>query len=267
MDATPGWDCHVHVFDGGQGSRAGHYAPPVRSTSMLEAVAADLPVSRFVLVQPSVYGTDNRLLLDTLRRGAGRHRGVVVLDPSVDDTALQAMHDLGVRGVRFNLVSPVGNAKLPSDRLALRLRELGWHVQWFAAPGNLAEIAAFQQRHALTCVLDHLGGLSAPAARDATVWADLGRIAEGGGWLKLSGWYRLGSVLPYADLHETIRHAAVLFGDRTVWGSDWPHTYFMEPGRHQPSPAYGDTWQPVPLAIGPRLADQVLRLHPQRLYA
>jgi len=261
-----GWDCHVHVFDGVAVSQPAHYTPPLRSLPMLERAAAGAGVSRFVFVQPSVYGCDNRLLLDALRAGQGRHRGVVVVDESIDDGELQAMHELGVRGVRCNLVSPVGNSPAALARLAPRLRERGWHAQWYAQPAQLAEIAAFQERHRLVCVLDHLAGLRAAMAADAAAWAALRQLAGGGGWLKLSGWYRLDSTAPYADLDETIRRAAALFGERCVWGSDWPHTLFLEPGCKQPAPGYAQTWQPVPRALGDAGAEPVLCTQPQQLY-
>jgi predicted TIM-barrel fold metal-dependent hydrolase len=89
-----------------------------------------------VLVQPSVYATDNSVMLSALRANPGLHRGVVVVDARVTDAELRDMHELGVRGVRFNMVSPVGNGAEMLDALAPRLRDIGWHVQWYVAPGT-----------------------------------------------------------------------------------------------------------------------------------
>jgi predicted TIM-barrel fold metal-dependent hydrolase len=261
------WDCHVHVFDGQPVGGPAHYTPPLRSLGMLAEAAAPSGVSRFVLVQPSVYGTDNRVLLDTLAAAHGRHRAVVVVDESIGDGALQAMDRLGVRGVRCNLVSPVGNSPAVLTRLAPRLGELGWHVQWYAQPSQLADIAAFQERHRLTCVLDHLAGFGPRLDADTHTWAALRRIAEGGGWIKLSGWYRLDAAAPYAELDDTIRRVAAVFGKRCVWGSDWPHTMFLEPGRDTPGPTYAQTLHPVQRALGAARADDVLCSCPRQLYA
>jgi predicted TIM-barrel fold metal-dependent hydrolase len=264
---VPGYEVHdVHVFDGAPAARPGHYAPPLRSLPMLAGTAAGSGVERFVLVQPSVYGTDNRLLLDALATSAGRHRGVVVIDGALDAPALRRMHTLGVRGVRCNLVSPVGNPAADLALLAPQLRELGWHVQWYAQPSNLAGIAALHAQHRLTCVLDHLAGFGLPATANPAEWAALRRIADAGGWLKLSGWYRLGCNAPYLEIDATLQRAAALFEERCVWGSDWPHTHFLEPGRVQPSPGYDETWQPVFRALGAERAARVLRMNPQRLY-
>src|SRR5207253_4908442 len=111
-----------------------------------------------------------------LREGQGRHRGVVVVNEAMAATGLEAMHGLGVRGVRCNLVSPVGNSPLAVARFAPALRDIGWHVQWYAPPARLPEIAAFPERHRLTCVIDHLAGLAASPAADAAAWAALRRV-------------------------------------------------------------------------------------------
>ena len=76
--------------------------PPLRSWTGLGKASAS---SRVVLVQPSVYGTDNRGLLNALAvLGPEVARGVAVIDPeTVSDVTLQDLHKAGVRGVRVNL--------------------------------------------------------------------------------------------------------------------------------------------------------------------
>ena len=53
------WDCHVHVFDAAAPVLPGHYRPLTRSLAEIESRAATEGVTRLVLVQPSVSGTDN----------------------------------------------------------------------------------------------------------------------------------------------------------------------------------------------------------------
>ena len=258
-----GWDCHVHVFDGRPSP--GHYQAPPRRLAMLEEAAQGLGVDRFVLVQPSVYGSDNSLLLETLRAAEPRHRGVVVLDAAVRDGELDAMHDAGVRGARFNLVSPLGNAAGALDSLAPRLRERGWHVQWYAGTAQLGQIATLQRRHGFTAVLDHLAGMTPQGSHDVQAWDSLRMLADAGAWIKLSGWYRLASAPPYQDMEASIARVSSLFGDRCVWGSDWPHTSFMDADAGLP-PAYADLWRPVIGALAPSRAAAVLRQQPWALY-
>ena len=234
---------------------------------MLEQAASPTGVGHFVLVQPSIYGSDNRQLLHALEQGQGRHRGVVVVDAAVPLDELQAMTALGVRGVRCNRVSPVGNSTASLHRLAPRLRELGWHVQWYVQGAQLAEVAAFQELHGLTCVLDHVAGVGPNTPSDSDEWVALRRIADGGGWIKLSGWYRLGATAPYDELDDKVRVAAGLFGERCIWGSDWPHTMFLEPGHPGGAPPdYADTWGPVPRVLGDALAGRLLSEQPLTLY-
>ncbi len=252
-EAGPGWDCHVHVFDGSADLAAGHYTPAHRPLAQIEDEAAAHGVGHLVLVQPSVYGSDNRLLLQALAQQPGRHRGVVVLGEQVDAQALNAMHKAGVRGARLNCVSPLGR---PLDigarfrQLAPLLLERGWHLQWYARPEQLAEIAVLHRPGTPPCVLDHLGGVGADAQHQAAVWPALARLADSGAWIKLSGWYRLTASEPYDALLPAIERVASMFGDRLVWGSDWPHTFFDAMN----IPSYASTWAPVLAALGPSRA-------------
>lgn len=224
-----GWDCHVHVFSPADAVAPGHYQPQAAALETIETLAAGCGVGHLVLVQPSVYGTDNRLMLQALGRQPGRHRGVAVVDASASPGELQAMHEAGVRGVRFNLVSPVGNGDAALDTLAPLLRELGWHVQWYAGAEDLARIAGLQKRHRLRFVLDHYAGLTPDLPATNPAWNALTQLADQGAWVKLSAPYRLpGPVSPKA-LRVHGERMAELFGPRVVWGSDWPHTSF-KPG-------------------------------------
>lgn len=254
VEGTQGaWDTHVHVFDAAAPAQSGHYQPAHHPLEHIEAQAAGLGVRHLVLVQPSVYGTDNQLMLRALSRDPGRHRGVVVVDKDVTDSTLQTMHALGVRGVRFNLVSPVGNGAQAMQALAPRLKALGWHVQWYAAPAQLAAIADLHAATGVPCVLDHLAGLHAAVPPGDAAWQALARLADQGAWVKLSGWYRLQAAVPYDTLYGTTRRVAELLGDRLVWGSDWPHTAFSR----EAMPAYESVWAPVVQALGPARAERV----------
>jgi len=245
-ETPPGWDTHVHVFEAEAPVQPGHYRPVHRPLADIEALAQAHGVGHLVLVQPSVYGTDNRVLTRSLAQAAGRHRGVVVVPPSVTEKELQHMHAVGVRGVRFNLVSPVGNAAGDLPGLAPRLKALGWHVQWYAQPQDLPTIEGLHRQTGLPCVLDHLAGLNPGVPDDAPAWEALARLAGQGAWIKLSGWYRLQAQAPYEALVPHIRRVAALFAQRMVWGSDWPHTFFP-PGE---VPPYTATQHPVAAALG-----------------
>ncbi|MBL8344188.1 MAG: amidohydrolase family protein, partial [Rubrivivax sp.] len=239
-----GWDAHVHVFDADAPVAAGHYRPAHRPLAAIEAEAARHGVHHLVLVQPSVYGTDNSLLLKALASSPGRHRGVVVVGNELHVDEAAALHAAGVRGVRFNLVSPVGEHDDPAARLralAPTLRGLGWHVQWYVRREQLSGVRALHEATGLVAVLDHLAGLAADTPSAHAAWTELQALADLGAWVKLSGWYRLGASEPYAALGPHIRRVAAMFGERCVWGSDWPHKAFAP----QALPSYASTWRPV----------------------
>jgi len=99
-------DSHLHIVGPAQvypyvSDRV--YTPPDCLLADYQVVRGYLGVDRCVLVQPSVYGDDNRVLLAALWGLGEAARGVVVLrgDESHDDLA--RMHEWGVRGVRVNL--------------------------------------------------------------------------------------------------------------------------------------------------------------------
>ena len=260
-----GWDCHVHVFDAAAPVLPGHYQPVHRSLDEIEAVALKHGVEHLVLVQPSVYGVDNTVLLRALEASGGRHRGVAVVDPAVADAELDRLHHAGVRGLRFNLVSPAGHhGDVTADlqRLAPRLRERGWHLQWYVHAEQLPQLVEWRAASGLCFVLDHLAGLRAGLADTHPAWAAAQALADAGAWLKLSGWYRLGAAAPYLELQPAITRVAAWFGPRLVWGSDWPHTAFA-PDR---LPPYGSTLAPLHAAFEPARCHAVLNGQADTLY-
>ena len=83
-----------------------------------------LGIDRAVLVQPSVYGTDNRALLDALSRRRGR--GCAASPSSTPDISadeIRTLDDAGIRGVRFNLVDHKGERNVVPDDVVRALAE------------------------------------------------------------------------------------------------------------------------------------------------
>jgi len=163
-------------------------------------------------------------LLDALREGGAAFRGVVVLAADVSDAELDAMHRIGVRGIRLNLVNPqvVGLAEVVA--LCARVAGRGWHLQlqirWSdAAQTTLIDLAA---KVTVPLVVDHLGrppGLEAPRAL-------LALLASGRVWVKLSAPYRLDAAgdPPHAGLLPLVQALVAANPDQLLWASDWPHT-------------------------------------------
>ncbi len=227
-------DCHMHVF-GPFGrfplAAARAYNVPEAALAAHEAMKRAVGLERTVLVQPSGYGSDNRAMLDALRVLGPRGRGVAVVDPEVSDGELDAMHALGVRAVRFNLVS-LGNRYSDPARLigefARRLAPRGWHLQVFGENPLIASLEPALAQSAVDIVVDHMGlpdsrhGFSQPGFQ-----ALLRLLATGRVWVKLAGADRV--TRASGDLRDAIPFMRALVAanpDRLVLGSDWPNIGF-----------------------------------------
>src|SRR5439155_6934047 len=57
------------------------YLAGVASVETLKRLGEKRGITRFVIVQPSFYGTDNSMTMDTLDALGGNGRGVAVVDP------------------------------------------------------------------------------------------------------------------------------------------------------------------------------------------
>src|SRR6516225_5951400 len=98
-------DCHVHVFDPGRFPFAASrtYTPESATAAQLLAMHRALHISRVVIVQPSVYGTDNSCILDAMQQYGPKARGIGVLPSEVPSTTLDELEPAGIRGIRINL--------------------------------------------------------------------------------------------------------------------------------------------------------------------
>ena len=100
-------DAHCHVFGPGAEfpfAAERKYTPCDASRQQLFALRDHLGFARNVVVQATCHGADNSAMVDALKGSNGHARGVATVRRSVTDTELRAMHEAGVRGVRFNFV-------------------------------------------------------------------------------------------------------------------------------------------------------------------
>jgi predicted TIM-barrel fold metal-dependent hydrolase len=275
-------DCHAHVF----GSRSAypmvedrHYTPGPASHDALLAHLSRHGLQRVVIVQPSVYGTDNRCMLDSLDRMPDQARGVAVLDEDADAAMLSSLHRRGVRGLRINIES-AGIRDADAVRTALarwaeRIENLGWHLQVYAALETVAALVDPLARLPVPVVLDHFAMLPVEIApEDARAVALMELLRSGNAYVKLSAPYRLApSGMPATDQVDrwanTFLQAAP---ERVLWGSDWPHT-FRESGKkvHEVSSFRtlpdGSLDESIAEWLStPALKQQVLVENPARLY-
>src|SRR5690606_28167504 len=181
FEMTPGWlcfhpnpsvprfrvpagavDAHCHVF--GPGDRFPYaperkYTPCDASKDQLFALRDRLGFARNVIVQATCHGADNRALVDALLHSDGRARGVATVRRDVSDDELRAMHDAGVRGVRFNFVRRLVDftPRETLEEIAHRIAPLGWHVVVYFEARDLPELWDFFTSLPTTVVVDHMG--------------------------------------------------------------------------------------------------------------
>jgi predicted TIM-barrel fold metal-dependent hydrolase len=230
----------MHVF-----GPAGRYPwSPARGYTPADALLEDyaalqrrLGLERVVVVQPSVYGTDNRCTRDAVVRLGPRGRGVAVLPAEVSQAELAQLHAAGFRGARLNLISPGGVPFDAVDTLAAKIAAHGWHLQFFMGPDVLLAHAEKLAALPVDLVFDHFGPLDRSKGVDQPAMRTLLDLLAGGStWAKISGAYRVDhgaspwpGAQPFAAL--LLKEAP----DRLVWGTDWPH-----PGPPGPMPDGGD---------------------------
>ncbi|SOD30648.1 Predicted metal-dependent hydrolase, TIM-barrel fold [Variovorax sp. YR752] len=225
-------DCHVHVFDPGRFpyAAARRYTPPPATVSQLKEMHASLGIDQVVLVQPSVYGTNNDCMLDALKRLGDRARGVAVIDQTFGRDQLDDMFAAGVRGIRMNIeVSKGADATDALRRLSATAEALGGSpllIQVYAAMPVLLACAPTLRTLHHTVLIDHFGlARTGSDPEKAGFSALLELIASPNIWMKLSGPYQISSASPdYADVTAIAKAMIATSPDRIVWGSDWPHT-------------------------------------------
>lgn len=261
-------DTHAHVF--GPQSRYDYtanrtYTPPDALLDEYLALHGTLGIERGVLVQPSVYGTDNQAMIDALEKLEGRYRGVAVVDPDVDQDELERLHRVGVRGVRVNLLFKGGISFADVEAIAAKIQPLGWHIQALIDVSEFEDLYSRLSSLPVDVVIDHMGHMSTDKGIDHPGFQALLKLLDTGRcWVKLSGAYRftVQEETPYSDVMPVAKALVDAAPDRMVWGSDWPHPFV-----HIPMPNDGDLldmladWVPDPI-----LRNQILVDNPARLY-
>jgi len=228
-------DCHVHVY----GPDALYTPAPTRSFNVPDALPITLKhlldtlhIDRVVLVQPSGYGTNNQRHLDAIQELDRPARVIAALRADVPDAELDRLHELGVRGVRYNIghASAIPIAEMPV--LAQRVASRGWHVQLHVMDdGGGAPLADMEKTLAnlsTDVVIDHLGSLRPERGVGQPGFQALLRLVRGGRcWVKLSCGYRMSAQpAPFFDMVPYIQALIAERAYRLVWASDWPHVSF-----------------------------------------
>ncbi len=206
------------------------YTPPDCLLSDYQKMLATLGVERAVLVQPSVYGSDNTVMLNALQATGSAFRGVAVVDDTISDAELATLNAAGVRGVRVNIVD-VKDRKpgtLPMAELtalATRIAPMRWHMEFLMHCDEFPDMDRTFADFPVDIVLGHLGYMKTDKGLDDAGFQSLLRLMKTGkAWVKFTGPYRISTqAMPHADTNA-YAHALVQANvERVLWGSDWPH--------------------------------------------
>jgi predicted TIM-barrel fold metal-dependent hydrolase len=222
-------DCHTHIhveqfpFFAGRG-----YTPEMATPDEMSALHKALRIQRVVIVQPSVYGTDNSATLFGMKARGSDARGIAVIDDNTSDSDLDAMAKAGIRGIRLTLLPRATDRSLGRKRFQAalaRVRPRNWHIQIFT---DLAMISALKDEVAVSpvpVVFDHFGRAQASLGLDQPGFSDLlALIKLGKAYVKVSAAYRVSKLAPdYSDVAPLARELVAANPDRVLWGTNWPH--------------------------------------------
>ncbi len=297
FEKTPGWldwhatpsmphfkmpagavDAHCHVFGPGDVfpfAPERKYTPCDASQDQLFALRDRLGFARNVIVQATCHGADNRAMMHACRSAQGMARGVATVRRSVTDAELGAMHEAGVRGVRFNFVKRLVDFT-PKDELmaiASRIAELGWHVVIYFEAVDLPELLDFFTALPTTIVVDHMGRPNVGKPIDGPEFEGFVRFMteHANVWSKVSCPERLSVTGPraldgerhaYRDVIPFARRIVETFPDRVLWGTDWPHPNLKD---HMPDDGLLVDFI-AHIATTERLQRKLLVDNPMRLY-
>ena len=263
-------DCHVHII-GPQRcypfTPHRSYTPPDASLASYKKMSCTLGLERAVIVQPSIYGIDNRATLDAIQQGGKHYRGVVVVEENIEVAELERMHGLGVRGVRINLLYKYKNGIEISDvvrKLAAKIAPFCWHLQMLVDISEISDLNILDQLP-VAVVFDHMGHMPASIGVNHPGFKKMIKMMEQEkAWVKLSGPYRTTCQkdFPYEDTTIFAQTIVAANPEQVVWATDWPHPFISVP-----MPNDGDlldlltTWVPNPQA-----RERILVHNPAKLY-
>ena len=267
-------DAHCHVFGPMAAfpfSAKAKYLPEDAGPEMLFALRDHLGFARNVIVQASCHGTDNAATLNAIAKSGGKARGVAVVDPAISDAELAALHDGGIRGVRFNFLKRLVDAA-PRDKFLQVASRLpgGWHVVIYFEADILDEMREFIAALPVPVVVDHMGRpdvRQGPDGDDMRAFRSLLDSREDI-WFKATCPDRLDARLeggmgdPWDNFAAAVAPLVADYPDRALWGTDWPH-----PNMQDEIPDEGHIVDMIPrIAPTPELQHKLLVTNPMRLY-
>ena len=267
-------DAHCHVFGPMAQfpfSAKAKYRPADAGPEQLFALRDHLGFAKNVIVQASCHGSDNRATLNAIAKSNGpdglpRARGVAVVDPAISEDELHALHEGGMRGIRFNFLKRLVD-DAPKDKFIEVARRLpaGWHVVIYFEADILEDLRPFIDAIPVPLVVDHLGRPDVTQGPDGPDLRAFRRLLNSRPDLNFKPTCpdRLDPTGdPWNAFAEAVRPLVEDYPDRCIWGTDWPH-----PNQQDIRPDDGHIVDMIPrIAPTAELQRKLLVSNPERLY-
>jgi predicted TIM-barrel fold metal-dependent hydrolase len=224
-------DCATHIYNDPKRHpfiEGRTYTPEPATVPELKQMMRTLSLDRVVVVQASTHGTDNSIVIDSIRELGAGARGVAVIDDKTTEAALDDMHRGGMRGIRLSLgnlgATDLGAAQQRLKTAAARLKNRkGWSALISGTPETWAALRADLAAFPVPIVIDHFGE---PRVADGVgqpgFTAVLSLVKSGRAYVKLSN----ADTLTQSDMSDVTPYAKALIAanpQRAVFGTAWPH--------------------------------------------
>ncbi len=224
-------DCHTHIFGDPERFplwKGRGYTPETASPVEMSQLHRALHIERVVIVNPSIYGTDNSATLYGIQERGATARGVAVINDKTTDAELDKLQRGGIRAIRINMTNAgQTDPALARQRLQAAVKRVqgrGWHIEMYTTLAVISSIKDLVASSPVPVVFDHFGGTQAALGVRQPGFAGLVALVKSGmAYVKISGAYRASTLPDYADVKPLAQALIGANSDRIIWGSDWPH--------------------------------------------
>jgi predicted TIM-barrel fold metal-dependent hydrolase len=225
-------DCATHIYNDPKRHpfwEGRTYTPEPATVTELKQMMGAVGFDRVVVVQASTYGTDNAIVIDSIRELGPGARGVAMIDDKTTEAALDAMHRGGVRGIRLMLgnlgATDPAAARLRLSAASERMKKrTGWSVLISGSPETWVALRRDFEALGVPIVVDHFGEPRVPdGVGQPGFQAVLGLVKSGKAYVKLSN---ADTLTNRSDMSDITPYATALIAanaQRVVWGTAWPH--------------------------------------------
>ncbi len=226
-------DCLTHIYGDSQRfpmAPGRTYTPELASIAEIEALHRALHIDRVIIVQPTLYGTDNSCTIDAIRQLGSSARGIAVVDALTPAAALDEMADAGICGIRINLETiGLTDPGVARDRLRFAIEQVrnrtNWHIEMYTRLPIIEAIYDLLVASPVPVVLDHFAGVKASHGVDEPAFARVIDLLKAGKvYVKFTGPYLASKLGPdFPDLVTVARAFVEANARRILWGTNWPH--------------------------------------------